>query len=475
MRNGSYENTKYFIFFPGSIIHAGQQLMRDLEPLFEVIHRKRHDWSFSKPIVWMKVIYKLLVFGFRRLIRRFEPGSIHVLLWAHFETMKIPENSYSANKLRTFMEKIIRREFSKMGRGHRHIQETGNISDRDLRLLIEAGIVLKKPIVADGQVIEKGALLLSFTERFRTFRYCVDVAAFLKHYVLILEPSWSGRTDPDILFFARYYDHPVIVMTTEGRDYYFLKNLGTNLIPVNMDVCDYVNPLLFRPIIDKEKFYNVIMVARYAVYKRHHALFRVLRKLNDPSLRVALAGINTPDQLKEIQTLIKYYQVDRNLTLFEKLSSEDLNLLLNRSKVNLVLSLQEGGNRALFEGFFAGVPGIVLINNIGISKHHFNSQTGLLIDEKDLGDIILYFRKHWSKYNPRSWAMKNISPDKTIQKLNRMLKKLAHQRGEKWTRDAVTICNEYKGPAYYPDETIGRDLPTMSLIIAEFERNRSCA
>jgi len=448
--------------------------MKDLEPLLKVIHRKRHDWKFSTPIVWMKVINKLLVFSFRRLTRRFEPGSIHVLLWAHFESMKFPENLYSANKLRTFMEKIIGREFSEKGPGHYHIKDVGNVTEQDLNLLKEAGIVLKKPRFVDGQLVEKGVILIKFTERFQTFRCYVDVASVLGHYVLLLEPSWSGRANIDIMYFTRYSDQSVVVMSAEKRDFQFLENLGTNLIPVHLDCSDWVNPLHFRPILKQDKFYDVIMVARYAVYKRHHALFRVLRKLNDPSIKVALAGINTPVELKELRMLIKYYQVGKNLSLFENLSPQDLNVLLNRSKVNLLLSLQEGGNRSLFEGFFAGVPGIALKNNIGIPKNYFNSQTGMLIDEKDLGDTILYFRNNWSKFDPHTWAMENISPDKTIQKLNRMLKKLAHQRGEEWTRDAVTICNEYKGPAYYPDETIGRDLPAMSLIIEEFKRNRSC-
>jgi glycosyltransferase involved in cell wall biosynthesis len=450
-----------------------KKLMRDLKPLLGVIHRKCHDWSFSTPIIWIRLIYKMSQFFFRRLIRRFEPGSIHVLLYAHFESMKFTQNLHGANMLRTFMEKIIGREFSEKGPGHNYIKDTGNVTEQDLKLLKEAGIVLKKPRFVNGQLIEKGVLLIAFTERFRTFHFCVDVASVLGHYVLVLEPSWSGRTDPDIMYFTRYSDHSVIVMSAETRDFQFLENLGTNLIPVHFDFGDWVNPLLFRPIMGQEKFYDVIMVARYAVYKRHHALFRVLSKFNDPSIRVALAGINTPNEMKEIRTLIKYYQVGNNLTLFENLSPQDLNLLLNRSKVNLLLSLQEGGNRSLFEGFFAGVPGVALKNNIGIPKNYFNSQTGMLIDEKDLGDTILYFRNHWSKFDPHTWAMKNISPDKSIQKLNRMLKNLAHQRGEEWTRDAVTICNEYKGPVYYPDDTVGRDLPTMPIILEEFKRNRS--
>ena len=70
----------------------------------------------------------------------------------------------------------------------------------------------------------------------------MDVATVLQHYFLILEPSWSGYTNHNILYFTRFKDQPIIVMSPEKRDYDFLEALGTNLIPVSFGCGDWVNP-----------------------------------------------------------------------------------------------------------------------------------------------------------------------------------------------------------------------------------------
>ena len=75
---------------------------------------------------------------------------------------------------------------------------------------------------------------------------------------------------------------------------------------------------------------------------------------------------------------------------------------LNQSRVNLLLSRQEGSNRSLFEGFFAGVPGLALRNNIGIPKGHFNSETGRLIGEGELAGALLDFREHWGGFRTQA-------------------------------------------------------------------------
>jgi hypothetical protein len=138
--------------------------------------------------------------------------------------------------------------------------------------------------------------------------------------------------------------------------------------------------------------------------------------------------------------------------------------------VILLLSLQEGGNRALFEGFFAGVPGLALKNNIGIPKAYFTSQTGKLIEEKDLKSELLYFREHWTDFNPRPWAEANIAPEITTARLNELLKGLAYQRGEEWTQDLVAKCN-VPDLEYYPNETVGRGMPTYEDILVRYARS----
>ncbi len=318
-------------------------------------------------------------------------------------------------------------------------------------------------------MVEKGVLLLTHSLSFQFFCYCTDVHSVLEHYTLILEPGWSGYTDPAILYFTRFKEQPIIVMAPEKRDYDFLKALGTNLIPVSFGSSNWVHPSIFRPLKDQEKKYDAVYVGSWLKFKRHHVLFKVLHELRDISFQVALVSLLVENR-EEIELLIDAYGVRENVTLFEQISPEEVNRILNQSKVNLLLSLQEGGNRALFEGFFAGVPGLALKNNIGIPKDYFNSQIGKLIKEKDLKSELLYFREHWNEFNPRPWAEANITPEITTAKLNELLKRLAYQRGEEWTQDLVAKCN-LPELEYYPNESVGHGLPTYEDILVRYARS----
>lgn len=52
-----------------------------------------------------------------------------------------------------------------------------------------------------------------------------------------------------------------------------------------------------------------------------------------------------------------------------------------------------------------------------MNKSYLNSRTGICVKEKDLPDTLVHFSKKWPIYEPRTWAIENISPDKTIKKL----------------------------------------------------------
>ncbi len=117
--------------------------------------------------------------------------------------------------------------------------------------------------------------------------------------------------------------------------------------------------------------------------------------------------------------LIDLYGVRKHLDIYQSLPPPEVNRVLNQSKVNLILSLREGANKSVFEGFFADVLGIVLRHNIGINKSHINEYTGRLIDERELPQVLLWFREHYRDFRPREWAMQNISPHATTAKLER--------------------------------------------------------
>jgi glycosyltransferase involved in cell wall biosynthesis len=334
-----------------------------------------------------------------------------------------------------------------------------------------AGIVLKAPRYEGDRVAEKGVLVLKNTERIDSFRRRVAMDSLLADYTLVLEPSWSGYANPRILSFSAFRDHPIVVMSPCAADYRFLEHLKSNLLPIPIGASDWVDPRVFRPLADQSKRFDAVMVARWTRIKRHHLLLRALARMADATFRVAIvASNNSGDADRDaILALIDHYRLGGQVTVFEDLKAAGVNEILNQSKVNLLLSRQEGSNRSLFEGFFAGVPGLAFANVIGVPVDHFTPQTGRLIPEHELIGALHFFRKHWEQFDPRPWAMANITPEVTTARLNQVLHKTARERGEPWTRDIVTKCNRPE-VHYYPDENDGHGFATIEDLLARYPR-----
>ncbi len=443
--------------------------MRYIHAISYEIKSRLFDWSFSPLVGWALACGLFLGFLVLQWVHR--STAILGLQKAHYLLFRTDYFEVTNSKLNDLIEAALRRYLGQeQGLGI----PTGNSVTSDARREFAAapgGLVLKAPHIENGQVLEKGALLLKNTRRFAVFRQSVDLTAILREYVLILEPSWSGYAQMDILYFTRFADHPIIVMATGQGDYRFLERLQTNLIPVPFGASDWVNPLLFHPLEAQEKHYDAVMVARWTVVKRHHVLFRALRKLADPSFRVALIAPTwfADTDRSSIESLMHFYGVAEQITIFEDLRPEAVNTIYNQSKVNLLLSRQEGSNRSLFEGFFANTPGLALNHNVGLPKSYLTSETGKLIEERELADELMHFREHWQDYAPRSWAQAHIAPELTTARLGSLLKALAQQRGEAWTHGIVAKCNAPE-VRYYPAPEVGAGLPTIADLMNQHPR-----
>lgn len=327
-------------------------------------------------------------------------------------------------------------------------------------------LVLKPPRREGDTTVERGVL---FTKTFWELAVLTDVERLLRDYWLVIEPGWSGYADAHLLYYCRF-PYPVLVCSPEITDYHFLQHLHTNLIPVPIGASDWAHPEIFHPIEGIEKVYDAVMVAGWAVYKRHHALFRALKHLRHTDIKVAIVGFEWEGSREEIEMLIDLYVVRKHLDIYQSLPPPEVNRVLNQSKVNLILSLREGANKSVFEGFFADVPGIVLRHNIGINKSYINEYTGRLIDERELPQVLLWFREHYRDFRPREWAMQNISPHATTAKLNAILREIACEHGEPWTRDIVAKSN-CPNPTYYPDASVAAGFPTVDDILAQYGRS----
>ena len=439
-----------------------------------MLKRRRQDWSH---IPWLCHLDALRCFLQYKVGRRLgRPAATFKLMHAHYLLIKGQRYSVPESALMAAVERAIAQEFGIGGPAHFFPGAEVPAQEPEIDLFKRrGGIVLKAPRLAGGRTVEKGALLLEYGENFRVFRRCVDVASVLKDYVLVLEPGWSGLANFDILYFTRFADHQVLVMASEARDRQFLRNLGSNLVPMSCGSSDWVNPSVFRPIAGQTKEYDAAMVATWLPFKRHHVLFRALHRMRDRSFRVALVSYE-PQNRAEVEALIDSFGLRDQVAIFESISQEEVNAVLNRSKVNILLSLQEGSNRSLFEGFFAGVPGLALRDHVGIPKDYFTPATGRLIDERDLISALLHFRQHWRDFDPRTWAMANITPERTTAGLNALLRQLAADRGESWTVDIVAKCNA-PHCTYYPDARVGAGLPSMADVLSRYanDRERLCA
>jgi len=406
------------------------------------------------------------------MLNTFRPEeSLSLLCRCHRSLLNGDARAGFSARLNRLIERALKRACARDGIVESIASRTTDSPQTAPVRLWQYGIVLKAPRCEKDRVVEKGVLLLKNTERIDAFRRSVAMRSLLEQYTLVLEPSWSGYANPILLSFCTFREHPIVVMSPCQADHHFLERLNANLRPTSIGASDWVDPRVFRPLDGYEKRFDAVMVARWTRAKRHHLLLRALRRIADPSYRVAIvAGTFAGVDRGTILAMIDDYHLSSQITVFEDLDPAGVNEVLNQSKVNVLLSRQEGSNRSLFEGFFAGVPGLAFANNIGIPVSHFTPQTGRLIAENELPAALLYFREHWTDFDPRAWAMANITPDLTTARLNLLLRRLARERCEPWTRDIVakSNCPELR---YYPDENERHGLASIEEVMARF----SCA
>jgi glycosyltransferase involved in cell wall biosynthesis len=217
----------------------------------------------------------------------------------------------------------------------------------------------------------------------------------------------------------------VIVQATEASDRDLLKGLGRNLVPVPFGASDWVDHRAFQDLQGPRDF-DSVYVANYTAGKRIHVYLRALREIKrrNPDFRPMLVCAGFGDHRETIRALISHYGLSEWLVVKEAVSREKLNQIFNRCKCSVLLSLREGSNKAIFEGMFSGVPALLLRENVGANKDYITPETGMLTSDRTLADDLIHACRNHSQFRPRAWAMDNISPERTTQKLTETIAKL---------------------------------------------------
>jgi len=281
-------------------------------------------------------------------------------------------------------------------------------------------IVLAWPCVKDNSII-KGVLAISFTRTFSFYLRNVDLESLEKYFTLVLEPSWSGYADPDILGFIGR-SKKIIVQASELEDRVLLNCFPDAFVAVSFGASDWVDYRLFNDL-KMEKIYDSIYIANTNPIKRVkryiEAVSEIVKTDNKYVGCLVCASWGGAESL--VRQLVESYKLDKNLVVRFSLSQSEVARHINQSKVNVLLSYKEGSNRSLFEAIFCNTPIICLSENIGVNKSYINEYTGLLVPDSLLESSLVWISENHSRFNARSWAINNISPSVTTQKLTRLI------------------------------------------------------
>lgn len=294
--------------------------------------------------------------------------------------------------------------------------------------------VLKEP----GKDGERGVLFVMFTEMLSVLFATMDVRRLISDFTIVSEPSWSGYCDEEFLRWTQL-DEDVFVLAAQRDDFAFLQRLGSNLIPIELGPCDWVDPRIAAPFLDAPKEFDIVMNAHWGSSKRHHVLFRMLHKAKR-RYKVLLIGSNWGGKTAaDVAALADYYGVKDQLTFVEHIPYEKVMALTCSARVSVLLSLKEGSNRAISESIFCNVPVVVLANHVGGIVKNVRPETGLLTEESGLEmaieELIVVER------NPREWGLAHISFSRSSAKLNEVLRAHAQRAGRPWTRDVAPRTN----------------------------------
>jgi len=293
---------------------------------------------------------------------------------------------------------------------------------------------------------EKGVLILTFNYLFQAFHAIFRTRELSRLYWMILEPSFYRFEDPG---YALFQGWDVLLQAGNPVIRAGLQEVGSFFHPISLTSSDWTDSDFFRPLDDQPKIYDLVYVANWSENKQHELLFHALAKIRRP-LRVALVGFPWERSREEIENLVNKHGLTNRCEIFEKVSPEEVNRLLNQSRVNLLLSRFEAGNKALYEAMFAGLPSVVYRHCQGLDPSCINEQTGFLADEEELGDAILTALGQLDRFSPRAWALEHTGYLRSTRLVNNTLRELSTVQHEPWETDIAAKVNRpnfaYKNP-----------------------------
>jgi glycosyltransferase involved in cell wall biosynthesis len=299
---------------------------------------------------------------------------------------------------------------------------------------------------------EKGVVFFSFEEQWLKILRHADVKAFADRYDAVVAPTWSPPHHIVNFLFPKAFPGPVFCLISNWQDLEIFPRFAANYVMVPLFASSWVHPVFYQPVPAGQKDIDLIMVANFGTYKRHHALFKALARMPD-RLRVLLVGQEQDGRtMQTLRDEARSYGVENRFDIRCNVSNEELAHSMARARVSTVLSRREGSCVVVVESMFAGTPVGLLDTAVIGSKHFINEQTGRLLRERYLAEDLTDFIARADSYHPRQWAEQNITCSHSTAVLNGVLRKHSLDHGQEWTQDIALMCWRPDPQVVNPDD-----------------------
>jgi glycosyltransferase involved in cell wall biosynthesis len=285
---------------------------------------------------------------------------------------------------------------------------------------------------------ERGVVFVSFEIEWARLLRLKDPDDFARRYTVVVAPSSSPHNLVNYVFPAAFPE-PVFTLISNPADRRTLPRVSPRLIVVPLYASHWVNPDLYRPLPRSRRPYDLIMVAAFGKVKRHHVLFKALRRM-PRDLRVLLIGQDQDGRTgATIRELARWYGVADRFTLWENQSFQRVTEAFCQARSSVILSRREGSCVVVAESLMADTPPALLEGAEIGSRVFLNERTGRLLRQADLARELTAFVREADRFEPRRWAEENVACRHSSAVLNGILREHALARGEEWTQDIAPL------------------------------------
>lgn len=322
--------------------------------------------------------------------------------------------------------------------------------------------VLKKPIIKDSKIKERGVLIVGNETLDDLLK---NSGSNFKELWFIICTTLSHRVPINLGSDLQMFSN------TEGIDEY-LNSPSKNIPYFNISCGLFVDNKFFYPDSKINKEFDVIYVAKWYPTKRIELLIDASRQWRD-GIKAMFVSVPIPtktmseESIGYKQRIIEDLKKAKNITWIESpdgvFKHDDgtyvpggftpcqMRELFNKSKMTILLSdWDEGVNRSICEGICCDLPVVMTRDLVGGSKKVILPETGVFVDPagKSIANGIEYVLDHYFQFKPRKWFTQNYGMQNSMRLLKNKVREISIFQG---SPISVEGWNNYNGGPWTMD------------------------